>query len=201
MLADVLENFRGKCTEIYEIDPAHFLSAPGLAWKACLKRTKIKLELLTKNDMLLMVEKGIKGGICHAVHRYTKASNKYMKNHDKNKEPSYTEYLDTNNFYGWAISQKSPGKNRKKDILKFNEHFIKNYDEDSDKGYILEVDVEYHKNLHDLYSALPFLPERMKINKCSKLVCSFYDKSNYVIHIRSLKQALNHGLILKKCID
>ena len=82
-------------------------------------------------------------------------------------------------------------------MLKFNEGFIKNYDEDSDKGYILEVDVEYPQNLHDLHSDLPFLPERMKINKCSKLVCNLYDKNNYVVHIRSLKQALNHGLILK----
>ena len=84
-----------------------------------------------------------------------------------------------------------------KNVLKFNEDFIKNYDEDRDKGYILEVDVEYPKNLHDLHSDLPFLPENMKINKYSKLVCNLYDKSNYVVHIRSLKQALNHGLILK----
>ena len=83
----------------------------------------------------------------------------------------------------------------KKYILKFNEDFLKNYDEDSEKGYVLEVDVYYPKNLHDLHSDLTFLPERMKINKCSKLVCNLYDKNNYIVHIRSLKQALNHGLI------
>ena len=83
-------------------------------------------------------------------------------------------------------------------MLKINEEFLKNYDEDSDKGYILEVDVEYSKNLNYWHSVLPFLPERMKINKCSKLVYNLYDKNNYVIHIRSLKQALNHGLTLKK---
>ena len=83
-------------------------------------------------------------------------------------------------------------------MLKSNEQFIKNYDEDSNNGYILEVDVKYPKNLHDLHSDLPFLPGRMKINKCSKLVCNLYDKNNYVVHIRSLKQALDHGLILKK---
>ena len=83
-------------------------------------------------------------------------------------------------------------------MLKFNEDFIKNYDEDTDKGSILEVDVEYPKNLHDLHSDLPFLPERMKVNKCSEPVCNLYDKNIYVVHIRSLKQALNHGLILKK---
>ena len=85
-----------------------------------------------------------------------------------------------------------------KNVSKFDENFIKNYDEDSKKGYILEVDVEYPKNLHDLHSDLPFLRERMKIKKCSQLVCNLYDKNNYVVHIRSLKQALDHGLILKK---
>ena len=65
---------------------------------------------------------------------------------------------------------------------------------------MLEVDVEHPKNLHDLHSYLPFLPERMKTNKCSKLVCNFYDKNNYVAHIRSLKQALDHGLILRKVL-
>ena len=85
----------------------------------------------------------------------------------------------------------------KKNMLKFNEDFIKNYDEDNDKRHILEVDVEYPKNLNYLHGDLPFLPERMKINKCSKLVCNLYDKNNYVVHI-TLKQALDHGLILKK---
>ena len=84
------------------------------------------------------------------------------------------------------------------DISKFNESFIKNYDEKSDKGYILEADVEYPKNLRKLHSDLPFLPERMKINKCNKLVCNVQDKENHVVHIRALKQALNHGLIFKK---
>ena len=85
-----------------------------------------------------------------------------------------------------------------KNILKFNEDFIKNYDKDSDKGYIFEVNVKYPKNLYDLHSDLPFLPERMKINKYNKLVCNLYDENNYIVHTRSLKQALNHGLILKK---
>ena len=89
LLADVFENFRNKCIEIYELDPAKFLSVPGLAWQACLKKTKVKLELLTDVDMLLMVETGIRGGMCHAIHRYAEANNKYIKNYDKNKESSY----------------------------------------------------------------------------------------------------------------
>ena len=83
MLADVSEKFRDKCIEIYELDPALFLSAPGLAWQACLKRTKVNLELLTDIDMLLMIEAGIRGGMCQSIHRYAKANNKYMKNYDK----------------------------------------------------------------------------------------------------------------------
>ena len=83
MLADVFENFRDKCIEIYELDPAHFLSAPGLAWQACLKKTKVELELLTNIDTLFMAEKGIRGGISQAIHRYAKANKKYMKNYVK----------------------------------------------------------------------------------------------------------------------
>ena len=88
--------------------------------------------------------------------------------------------------------------NGQKNTTKFNENFIRNYDKDSDKGYILKVDVEYPKRVYNLHNDLPFLPERMKIKKCNKLVCSFYDKINYDIHIRTLKQALDYGLILKK---
>ena len=100
LLADVFENF----IKIYKLDPAHFLSAPGLAWQACLKNTKVELELLTDIDILLMVEKGTRGGICQAIQRYAKAHNKYMKNYDKDIISSYLLYLDANNLYGWAIS-------------------------------------------------------------------------------------------------
>ena len=139
LLAHVFENIRNTCIKVYELDPAHFLSAPGLAWQICLKKTEVKLELLTDVDILLMVEKGIRGGICHAIYRYAKTNNKYMKNYNKDKEESFLQYLDANNLYGWAMSQKLPvsGYKWKKNMLKFNEEFIKNYDEDSDKGYIL----------------------------------------------------------------
>ena len=98
LLADAYENFRNKYIEIYELNPAHFLSTPELAWQTFLKKTEVNLELLINVDMLLMVEKGIRGGICHAIHRYAKANNKYMKNYDKNKESSYIQYLDANTF-------------------------------------------------------------------------------------------------------
>ena len=131
-----------------------------------------------------MIEKGIRGGICHAVHRYAKSNNKYMKNYDKNKESSNIQYLDGNNLYGWAMSQKLPVNgfewvkhisSHYKKLKKFIK-LIKSYDEDSDKGYILEADVDYPEYLHDLHSDLPFLPERMKIIKCNNHVCNLYDK-------------------------
>ena len=149
--------------------------------------------------MLLMVEKGIRGEICHAIYRYAKANNKYMKNYNKCKEESFIQYLDANNLYGWAMSQKLPvsGFKWKKNMSKFAKEVIKDYDEDSDKKYILEVDVKYPKKLHDLHGDLSFSHERMTIDKCKKLVCNLYNKKNYVVQIRSLKQALNHGLILK----
>ena len=108
LLADVFNNFRDMCLKEYELDPVHFLSLPGLAWQACLKKTNIELELLTDYDMLLMVEEGIRGGICHSIHRYAKANNKYMKNYNNNEESSYIHYLDANNLYGWAMSKKLP---------------------------------------------------------------------------------------------
>ena len=150
--------------------------------------------------MLLMVEEGIRGRICHSIHRYAKENNKYMENYDENKESSYIHYLDANNSYGWAMSQKLPKNNFKwvEDTSRINKEFIKNYNENSNKGYILEVDVKYPKKLHDLYSDLPFLPRRMKIDKCKKLVRNLQNKKKYVVRIKSIKQALNHGLKLKK---
>ena len=199
VLADVFENFRNTCIKVYELDPPHFLSLPGLAWQACFKKTNIKLELLTDYDMLLMVEEGIRGGICHSIHRHARANNKYMKNYDENKESSYIQYLVANNLYGWAMSQKLPVNGFKwvNDVSEINEEFIKNYDESNDKGYILEVDVKY-PILHNLHSDLPILPKRLKIDKCKKLVCNLRNKKKYVVHIKSLKQALNHGLKFKK---
>ena len=120
-----------------------------------------------------------------------------MKNYDKNIISSYLMYLDANNLQGQGISQKFlvNGFIWVKNLSKFDGCFIKDYDGNSNKGYFLEVDVEHPKNLFNLHSDLPFLPER---NKIDKLVCSIHDKQNYVVHIRALKQALNHGLILKK---
>ena len=123
-----------------------------------------------------------------------------MRNNDTDKESSYLEYLDANNLYGWAMSKKLPVKGFKwaEELSKFDKRFIKNYDEDINNGYFLEVHAKYQKNLFSLHGDLPFSPERKKIEKCNKLVCDFYDKKNYAVHIKALKQALNNGLIPKK---
>ena len=130
--------------------------------------------------MLLMVEEGIRGGICHSIHRYAKANNKYMKNYNNNEESSYIQYLDANNLYGWVMYKKLPVNGFRwldsDKINEINEEFIKNYNENDNKGYIFEVDVRYPKSLHDLHSDLPFLPERMEINKCKKLICNLSNK-------------------------
>ena len=164
LFSDVFENFRNKCIEIYKLDPAHFLSAPGLAWQACLKMTKVELELLADIDMLLMVEKGSRGTICRAIYRYATANNKYMKNYNENIESSYLMHLDSNNLYGWEMSQKLPVNGfkwmEKSKLSRFNQIFIKIYNQNSDKGYFLEVDVDYPKKLFDLHKDLPFLPEK-----------------------------------------
>ena len=118
----MFENFRAKCIEICGIDPANFLTAPGLACQACLKETKVELELLADINMLLMFENGIRGGICQATHRYAKANNKYMDNYENNIESSYLAFLDANNLYGWAMSQKFPVNSFKwlEKLSKFN---------------------------------------------------------------------------------
>ena len=144
-----------------------------------------------------MIEEGIRDGMCHAVHRYAKANNKYMKSYDENKESSYFQYLDPNSLYGAAMSEKLPINGFKwvNDISGINEKFEKSYDKkNSDKGYILEVDVDYPSKLHRLHSDMPFLPERMKIGNTQKLVCNLHDKKKYVVHISILKQASDHGL-------
>ena len=135
------------------------------------EKNKVKLVLFTDIDMLLMVEKGTRGGICHSVYQYAKANNKYMKDYDKNKESSYPQYWYVNNLCGWAMSQKLPMSNFEwiKDTSQLNEGFIKNYNEESDEGHVLEVHVQYLQKLHELHNDLPFLPEKCKLKKWKRL--------------------------------
>ena len=160
LLAHVFENFKNLRVNIYELDPENVFSAPGLAWQAALKMTKVKLHLLTNIDMLLMVEKGIRGRICNAIHQYAKANNKYVNDYDENKKSSYSNYWNVNNLYRWLMSQQLSANNFEwiKDTSQFNEYFIKNYNNESDEGYFLETDVQYPQKLYELRSDLRLLP-------------------------------------------
>ena len=194
LLANVFEEFRNTCMKHYGLDPANFYTSPGLAWKAWLKKTGIKLELLQDPDMLSMFEAGIRGGITQAVHRYAAVNNKYMDSYDPNAPLSYIQYLDANILYGWAMSQPLPTGRFK--WVNVNPNQI-NELAHGDKGYLLEVDVRYPTEIHDSHDELTFLSERMEINGVTKLVPDLRNKTKYVVHIRALAQALEHGLILE----
>ena len=149
LLADVFENFRDICIKNYNLDPAHYYTAPGLAWHAALKITDVKLELLSDIDMLLMAEKGIRGRVSMVSNRYGKANNKYMGNSFDASEPSkYITYLDAINFYGWAMSKPLPTHGfkwmKKNELETWEKHLC-----------ILEVDLEYPQSLHDLHNDYP----------------------------------------------
>ena len=190
LLADVLENFRNVCMENYKLDPAHYFTAPGLAWDACLKITGVELELLSDIDMLLMIEKGIRGGVSMISNRHAKANNKYMGESFIDTMISiYIMYLDANNLYGWAMSKPLPTHGfewMKVDELETWERL----------PCILEVDLECPKNLHDLYNDYPPAPEQIVVNKVSKLIPNLGDKKKYVLHYENLKQYLKLGLKL-----
>ena len=197
LLANVYKAFRDICLRHYKVDPVHFYTFSGLAWKACLKHTGIKLELLTDPDMLLMFEWGIRGGITQVVRKYALANNKYMGDKfDPKSESSYLQYLDANNLYGWAMSQPhSAGGFKWTDV---NPNEISELATRTDKGYVLEVDVSYPKELHNQHNDLPFMCERMEINGVEKLVPNLRDKKNYVIYIQALNQALQLRLRLDR---
>ena len=190
LLADVFENFRNVCMENYKLDPAHYFTAPGLAWDACLKITDVELELLSDIDMLLMIEKGIRGGVSMISNRHAKANNKYMGESFIDTMISiYIMYLDANNLYGWAMSKPLPTHGfewMKVDELETWERL----------PCILEVDLEYPKNLHDLHNDYPLAPEQIMVNKVSKLIPNLGDKKKYVLHYENLKHYLKLGLKL-----
>ena len=185
-------NFRNVCVKNYKLDPAWYYTAPGLAWDAfCLKKTEVELELLSDVDMLLMVENGIRGGVSTITKRYAEANNSYMKTYDSNSPNKYISYLDANNLYGWAMSQPLPTHGFKW----ISEEELKNWRSHS---CILEVDLEYPKELHDLHNNYPLAPERLKIGGIEKLIPNLCDKKNYVVHHKTLKQYESLGLKITK---
>ena len=200
LLADVFENFRDLCLKIYKLDPVYYYTTPGLAWDACLKITNIQLELLNDVNMLLMFEKGIRGGISIISNRYGEANNNYMKKFNKKKLNKFLMYLDANNLYGWAESQKLPTHgfkwltNGEMEKL-FNNQIVQEWER---IPCILEVDLEYPKKLHDLHNDYPLCPERVKCGNVEKLIPNLRNKKNYVIHYKNLMQCLKLGMKLKK---
>ena len=181
LLADVFENFRDICIKNYKLDPAHYFTAPGLAWDAALKITKVELELLSDIDMLLMVEKGIRGGVSMISNRYGKANNKYMgKSFIDTMLSTYIVYLDANNLYGWAMSKPLPTHG-----FKWME--VSELETWENHSCILEVDLEYPKSLHDSHSDYPLAPEQTEVNKVIKLIPNLGDKEKYILHYENLK--------------
>ena len=166
LIADVFENFRKTCLEYYKLDPCHYFTSPGLSWDAMLKMTNIKLELMTDIDMFQFVEKGMRGGISYIANRYGKGNNVYMKEYDEKKPSKYIMYLDANNLYGWAMSQYLPtGGFKWMTDKQINNIDLAKYYENSEKGLILEVDLEYPNELHNLHNDYPLAAERVCVTK------------------------------------
>ena len=201
-LADVFENFRENSLKTYGLDPAYYFTAPGLAWDACLKMTDVQLELLSDVNMLLMFEKGIRGGISIISNRYGEANNKYMsRGFKKDEVKKYLMYLDANNLYGCAMSMKLPTYGFKwltsgeMENL-YNNQILQVWNK---TPCILEVDIDYPDELHDLHNDYPLCPERVKCkNRVEKLIPNLRNKTKYVIHYKNLIQCLKLGMKLKK---
>ena len=220
LLTDIFENFRDVCMKYYGLDPAYYYTLPNFAFDAMLKMTGVEIDLIYDQEMYEMIEAGLRGGMCMVSTKKVEANNKYMgEEYDKNKESSYINYFDANNLYGLSMIQKLPYKNLKWDDTLKEEDII-NY-KNNNIGYILEVDLEYPKELHDLHNDYPMAPEVMNVKadmlsdkqieiyeflnhkkptdeKTNKLVLNLNDKEKYVIHIRTLQFYLKQGLKLKK---
>ena len=218
LLADVFEKFIGTCLKYYRLDPCHYFSSPGLSWDAMLKMTGVKLKkYISDIDKYLIIEKGLRGGISYIAKRQAKANIKHMNDYDPKKQSTFISYLDTNNLYGWAMSEYLPYeefkwlKNADKiDIMSINEK--------SPFGYLLEVNLEYPDELHELHNDYPLAPEtltvfsdmlskyckkiadeyKIKVGDIRKLIPNLGNKTNYVVHYGNLQSQLSLGMKLTK---
>ena len=219
LLTDVFENFRKTCMQYYKLDPCHYFTSPSLSWDAMLKITNIKLELMADIDIIQFIEKGMRDGVSYIANRYGNANNKYMKEYNEKAPSKYTMYLDANNLYGWVMSQYLPTGNFKwmtdKEISRIDPG---KYKADGKKGLILEVDLEYPQELHDMHNDYPVCPEKVKVSNnmlsayckkiaekynisiglVSKLIPLLRDKKEYVLHYRNLQLYLDLSLKIKK---
>ena len=219
LLCDVFERFINASLECYDLDPCHYFSSPGLAWDAMLKMTGVELELISDIDMHLFIERGMCGGISYIVQRYCRADNKYVEAYDEDKDKSFIICFDANNLYGWAMTQYLPYGGFKwmseEEIDGFDFDLVK---EDNDEGYILEVDLEYPDDLHNLHNDYPLAPEKLKVSSdmlpkyCSniakqyeikvsevnKLTPNLRGKENYNVHYRNLQLYKSLGMKVVK---
>ena len=219
LLADIFENFRKTCLEYYKLDPCHYFTSPGLSWDAMLKMTNIKLELMTDIDMFQFIEKGLRDGISYIANRHGKANNKYMKTYDEKAPSKYVMYLDANNLYGWAMSQCLPtGRFRWMTEKQIDKIDLAKYKEDNKKGLIIEADLTYPKDLHNIHNDYPLAPEKIRVSKdmlseyskqiaekygistglVHKLIPTLGKKEKYVLHYRNLQLYLDLGLRVSK---
>jgi RNase P subunit RPR2 len=220
LLADVFENFRRVAKTNYDLDPCHYYTSPGLSQSACLKFTGVELELFTHIDQLLLIERGIRGGISTICNRYSKANNPYVPGYDPSQPSKYIMYLDANNLYGFSMSEPLPvGKFKfltEEEIVAFDIYSI---GEDDEVGYILDVDLDYPDDTHDIHNDYPLAPESITVSArlhspyakrlleklgrkpygdTTKLVPNLRRKRNYVVHYRNLQFYLKQGLVLSK---
>ena len=221
LLADVFEAFREVCLpeDFYGLDPAHYFTLPNFAWDAMLKKTGVKLELLTDYDQYLMIEQGLRGGVAVISHRHAEANNPEMgEGYDKDREHSYISYLDANNLYGHAMVQPLPCGDFQWEQERDADALIARYASNPDRGCIVKCDLEYPEHLHDSHNDYPLAPERKLVTQemlspyaselqrkleigrdtMEKLVPNLEDKHDYVVDIRNLKFYLDHGLKVKK---
>ncbi|GFU79987.1 uncharacterized protein TNCV_578671 [Trichonephila clavipes] len=195
LLTDLFENFRKICMQTYKLDPCWYFTTPALSWDAMLLHTKVAIELFTDYDMLLFIEKGVRGGISQCCNRYAIANNRYMSNFNPDDEIKYLMYLDANNLYGYAMSKYLPLKDFVWSDNDLTEQDILNLSDESDVGYILEVDLEYPSDLHDKHSDFPLAPENKPPPNCKepRLLTTLEPKTKYVLHYSNLKLYLKLG--------
>ena len=214
LLADVFENFRKTAMATYGLDPAHYYTLPGYSWEALLKFTRVSLELLTDSNTYLFIEKGLRGGISMVSHRHATANNPQMEDFNPSQPTSYLMYLDSNNLYGWAMSQPMPTGGF--EWVNYSDQILET-PADSSTGFILEVDLAYPPALHADHNDYPLAPEKMTVSKdqmspyqqrlidelgtsfeCEKLVPNLMNKSRYVVHYRNLQLYLSLGMKITK---
>jgi len=223
LLADVFERFRNVCMSIYQLDPAHYFTAPSLSWDAQMKMTGAKMELLTCPDKHMLIEKGMRGGIATISHRYARANNKYLKNYNPNEKSSYIINLDANNLYGYSMTEPLPisdfecAPERLCYEIEMNNEKLLELGDDDPIGFLLKVDIEIPHSIHNkmndypiaetmlilesMYS--PYCKESsqkfgLKKDVVNKLVPNLNNKTEYVAHYRNLKKYIELGCKITK---